>query len=221
MRKKSGRKRPYFTVKSAMTAILRDASGKMHRGILFDRRLLSTLRQKFWRNQGRREVKRVIRRVACQKQRVGPCAENGPIAGRESFMFTSFCGCWNWFRRTSLCKRSFNHTEGVVCLFTCASFRMIHLELTHSLTTDEFLRAFSRMTSRGGLCHTVWSDNAKTFKAASKEIQKENRLHLDNSVRSRLVTSPVDFANWKEAANLGKRLSSGLASHRKSKYRQN
>ena len=74
MRKKSGRKRPYFTVKSAMTAILRDASGKMHRGILFDRRLLSTLRQKFWRNQGRREVKRVIRRVACQKQRVGPCA---------------------------------------------------------------------------------------------------------------------------------------------------
>ena len=72
MRKKAARKRPYFTVESAMTAILRDASGKM---ILFDRRLLSTLRQTFWRlNQGRREVKRVIRRVACQKQRVGPCA---------------------------------------------------------------------------------------------------------------------------------------------------
>ena len=72
MRKKAARKRLYFTVESAMTAILRDASGKM---ILFDRRLLSTLRQTFWRlNQGRREVKRVIRRVACQKQRVGPCA---------------------------------------------------------------------------------------------------------------------------------------------------
>ena len=42
MRKKSARKRPYFTVKSAMTAILRVASGKMHHGILFDRRLLST-----------------------------------------------------------------------------------------------------------------------------------------------------------------------------------
>ena len=84
MRKKSARKRSYFTVKSAMTAILRDASGKMHHGILFDGRLLSTLRQKFWLNQGRREVKRVIRRVACQKQRVGPCAENEPIAGRES-----------------------------------------------------------------------------------------------------------------------------------------
>ena len=39
MRKKPTRKRPYFTMESAMTAILRDASGKMHRGILFDRRL--------------------------------------------------------------------------------------------------------------------------------------------------------------------------------------
>ena len=49
---------------------------------------------------------------------------------------------------------------------------MVHLELTNSLTTDEFLQAFTRMTSRRGLCHTVWSDNAKTFKAASNEIQK-------------------------------------------------
>ena len=40
MRKKPTRKRPYFTMESAMTAILRDASGKMHHGILFDRRLV-------------------------------------------------------------------------------------------------------------------------------------------------------------------------------------
>ena len=36
MRKKPTRKRPYFKMESAMTAILRDASGKMHHGILFD-----------------------------------------------------------------------------------------------------------------------------------------------------------------------------------------
>ena len=40
MRKKPTRKRSYFTMESAMTAILRDTSGKMHHGILFDRRLL-------------------------------------------------------------------------------------------------------------------------------------------------------------------------------------
>ena len=35
MRKKATRKQPYFTMESAMTAILRNASGKMHHGILF------------------------------------------------------------------------------------------------------------------------------------------------------------------------------------------
>ena len=62
--------------------------------------------------------------------------------------------------------------KAYVCVFTCASSHMVHLELTNSLTTDEFLQAFSHMTSRRGLCHTVWSDNAKTFKAASNEIKK-------------------------------------------------
>ena len=37
MRKKPTRIRSYFKMESAMTAILRDASGKMHHGILFDR----------------------------------------------------------------------------------------------------------------------------------------------------------------------------------------
>ena len=41
MRKKPTRKRPYFMMESATTAILRDASGKMHHGILFARRLES------------------------------------------------------------------------------------------------------------------------------------------------------------------------------------
>ena len=36
MRKKPTRKRPYFKMEFAMTAILRDVSGKMHHGILFD-----------------------------------------------------------------------------------------------------------------------------------------------------------------------------------------
>ena len=37
--KKVDEKRPYFTMEYAKPPILRDASGKMHHGILFDRRL--------------------------------------------------------------------------------------------------------------------------------------------------------------------------------------
>ena len=40
MRKMPTRIRPYFTMESAMTAVLRDASGKTHHGMLVDRRLI-------------------------------------------------------------------------------------------------------------------------------------------------------------------------------------
>lgn len=69
-------------------------------------------------------------------------------------------------------KEGLNIKTAYVCIFTCASSCMVHLELTQSLTTDEFLQAFSRMTRSRGLCYTVWSDNARTFNAASREIQK-------------------------------------------------
>ena len=39
MTKKPTRKRSYFMTTPTITAILRDTSGKMHHGILFDRRL--------------------------------------------------------------------------------------------------------------------------------------------------------------------------------------
>ena len=47
MRKKLTRKQPYFTMESTMTAILRDASGKMNHEILFDPRLTTPLRNCF------------------------------------------------------------------------------------------------------------------------------------------------------------------------------
>ena len=151
---------------------------------------LSTLRQKIWLTQGRREVKRVIRRcVACQKQRVGPCAQKmGPLPEERVSCSPAFAHVGTDFAGPLYVKEGSTIQKVYVCLFTCASSRMIHLELTHSLTTDEFLQAFSRMTSRRGLCHTVWSDNAKTFKAASKEIQKL----YDPSTQSRTVWDTLD-----------------------------
>ena len=79
--------------------------------------------------------------------------------------------------------------EEYVCVFTCASSCMVHLELTNGVTTDEFLQAFSRMTNRRGLCHTVWSDNAKTFKAASREIKK---LHDQPKSQSQSLWDTLD-----------------------------
>ena len=50
---------------------------------------------------------------------------------------------------------------------------MTHLELTSDLSTNEFFQALIRMISRRGLRSTInWSDNAKTFKSADREIQQ-------------------------------------------------
>jgi len=46
------------------------------------------------------------------------------------------------------------------------------LDLTRQLSAEAFLLAFRRFTGRRGLPATLLSDNAKTFKSASKEVVK-------------------------------------------------
>ena len=58
-----------------------------------------------------------------------------------------------------------------ICLFTCASTRAIHLELTSGLSVEAFLLAFRRFTGRRGVPATLHSDSAKTFKS-SREVQR-------------------------------------------------
>ena len=136
--------------------------------------LLSTLRQRIWVTQGRREVKRIIRKwVICQRQRVGPCGQKmGPLPEERITPSPPFSNIGIDFARPLYVKEVTIVKKTYVGVFTCALSRMVHLELTNSLTRDEFLQAFSRMASCRGLRRIVWSDNAKTFKAASNEIQK-------------------------------------------------
>lgn len=58
-----------------------------------------------------------------------------------------------------------------IALFTCAVTRAIHLELVSDMTTENFLLAFRRFLSRRGFCNTIYSDNARTFKRAQKELK--------------------------------------------------
>ena len=52
-----------------------------------------------------------------------------------------------------------------ILLFTCAVIRAVHLELTESLNVQDFAMAFRKFVSRRGMPTTIYSDNAKTFKA--------------------------------------------------------
>ncbi|XP_059226223.1 uncharacterized protein LOC131998099 isoform X3 [Stomoxys calcitrans] len=62
-------------------------------------------------------------------------------------------------------------TKGYICLFVCMCTKAVHLEVVSSLTTDDFLAAFKRFTSRRGPCTDLYSDCGTTFIGASKELQ--------------------------------------------------
>ncbi|GBO08697.1 hypothetical protein AVEN_138223-1 [Araneus ventricosus] len=59
--------------------------------------------------------------------------------------------------------------KSYVALFTCAVTRAVHLELVSDMST-KCLLALRRFLSRRGNCKVIYSDNARTFKAAQREL---------------------------------------------------
>ncbi|XP_076384686.1 uncharacterized protein LOC143263817 [Megalopta genalis] len=63
-----------------------------------------------------------------------------------------------------------------ICVFTCAIYRAMHLELVTSLSTPSFLMALRRHISRRGRPRIIYSDNGTNFEevarvAATKQIE--------------------------------------------------
>jgi hypothetical protein len=160
--------------------LIREVHDKIkHSGL---RDTLTTIRERFWLLRGREAVKRVIKKcVICQKAEGLPYGATAPPALPASRVsdeppFTNvgldFAGPLFVRESRELEKSSDNSSKVYVLLFTCASTRAVHLELTPSLSVPAFLRAFRRYASRRGLPALLISDNAKTFRAASAEIRK-------------------------------------------------
>ena len=68
--------------------------------------------------------------------------------------------------------------KSYILLFTGSLKRAIHLELLPDQTKEEFIRALKRLVARRGCPETIYSNNAKTFVAASKLIKRINKLEI-------------------------------------------
>jgi hypothetical protein len=75
-----------------------------------------------------------------------------------------------------------------ICLFVCMSTRAVHLELVLSLTSAVFLDAYRRMVGRRGYPLVMYSDNAKTFHAASRELVEMFAALDVDKIRNDLAT---------------------------------
>ncbi|GIX68451.1 reverse transcriptase [Caerostris darwini] len=71
-----------------------------------------------------------------------------------------------------------------------------------SMTTKSFLLALRRFLSRRGVCQTIYSDNAKSFKAAERELQHFAKIvkeqELQDFISSQGVTWKfiIEHAPW-------------------------
>jgi hypothetical protein len=132
--------------------------------------MLTSLRDQYWIVGARRIAKRVKRQcVSCQKQ--DALHAQAPVAPLHKMRVTEA-------RTFSIV--GMDHAGPLYCadvsgkfyilLFTCAVTRAVHLELVQSLNLQDCMSAIRRFIARRGMPTTVWSDNAKTFVAASQTM---------------------------------------------------
>ena len=84
---------------------------------------------------------------------------------------THFAGLIMYYNK----KRGEKKTH--ILLSTCSLIRTVHVELLPDQTTDEFITALKRWTSRRGFSETLYSDNANIYVAVSKLINKSEILY--------------------------------------------
>ena len=187
--------------------LIREIHDKVkHSGI---RDTLTTMRERYWVIRGRETVKKIVKRcVICRKAEGLPYGGMTPpdlpvsrVSEQPPFTNVGLDFAGPLFVQESCGKKgsSENSVKVYILLFTCASTRAVHLELTPALSVPAFLRAFRRYASRRGLPALLISDNAKTFRAACAEIRKLCRAEevlrylTDNQITWQFI---VEKAPW-------------------------
>ncbi len=161
------------TVHYLTTLIIWDCHRRvLHGGV---KETLTELRSKFWLVRGRNFVRKLLFScVVCKRLEGRPykALKSPPLPEfrvKEAPPFTyvglDYVG--------PLYVKSTNELDekAWICLITCCVSRAAHLEVVPNMTSQAFLRSFRRFTARRSTPLLVISDNAKTFKAASKELK--------------------------------------------------
>lgn len=100
-----------------------------------------------------------------------------------------YCGPFTIKARSGRCKTT---TKGYVAVFVCMKTKAVHLELVSDLTSEAFLAALARFSSRRGRVHELYSDNGTTFHGADKEhllaVKSWKKIARDNMFDSTSLT---------------------------------
>lgn len=67
------------------------------------------------------------------------------------------------------------------CVFVCMATKAVHIEIASDLTTNGFLGAFRRFTSRRGIPGHVYSDNGTNFIGANSHFANYTHFSIQNN----------------------------------------
>lgn len=139
--------------------ILTEHSRCSHAGV---QTMLAILRQKYWILKGRRTISAIVNACGvCRRFVAKRCVVPGAplpadrIADTGAFDITGVDLLGPLYLRGG--------QKIWVVLFTCAVFRCVHLEVTSTLSTEGFIRAFRRFVDRRGRPSKIYSDNGLNF----------------------------------------------------------
>ena len=136
---------------------------------------VTALRQVYWIPSIQQYVRKLLRRcVTCNKMMGKPyrALDSPPLPKVRVTESPPFTVIGVDFTGALYVKEGEEERKVYICLFTCAATRAVHLEVVSDLTVETFLLAFRRFSSRKSLPHTMISDNASTFLAAAKDLQR-------------------------------------------------
>ncbi|KAH7720378.1 CBN-SRU-33 protein [Aphelenchoides avenae] len=148
--------------------------------------VIANLRMRYWFTQGRRTIQKAVRAhcFECRREAMQPCVTPpwpqlpaSRVSQTRPFYHTGldFFGPVHLRRPTE--GGHYAIAKYSVAIFTCMTFRCVHLELCPDLSTQSFLDAFQRFGSRREFPARILSDNGLSFLTAREVIKQIRESH--------------------------------------------
>ena len=170
---------------------------------------MANVRRKFWIPHLRSAARRVIRKcIPCQKMNNLPYRNPNMSDLPETRVVRTrpfeHIGIDYFAPLTARCHNEIIQAYGIV--LTCATTRLVHLEIVKDTTTNGLLLALRRFFARRGVPTTITSDNAPNFTLGEQMLRGVAfQKTMDTSFKSAMATKEIEwrtitpYAPWQGA----------------------
>lgn len=165
--------------------------------------LFTILRQQFWVFGARNIVRSIVfkckRCFMLRRQTSQQLMANLPMERVQQYrpFFNTGCDFAGPVTiKMTNCKRP-RVCKAYIALFICMSTKALHLELVSDLSSESFIGAFKRLTSRRGKCCNLYSDNGTNFHGARRLLTEMHQMLLDETINPDIRASLTkDGTTW-------------------------